>query len=344
MHIGIAFDLRSETGVEGKADDWQEELDSPKTIEALRQAITSLGFQVSLLGNGPNLVKGLIDTANPVQLVFNIAEGTIPGRAREALVPAVCQLLGVPCTGSDPATLGVALDKAWTKRIVREAEVPVPRGLVVPPGSSAPHETDLAAQGLSSFPLLVKPAWEGSSKGIRTRSLVRNREELDAAITECQGQYGQPAMVEEFIAGDEVTVGLLGPGDPWIGVMRIVPRQKPQDFVYSLEVKRNWQEMVRYEAPAELPTETYAKLRQYAGRIWKELGLRDISRMDFRIRAGEPVFLEVNPLPGLDPVTGDLCILARGHGLEHRDILRRVIGSCLRRHGLDHPILRGLPN
>lgn len=339
MHIGIAFDLRSETRVEGKPDDWQEELDSPKTIEALRQAISSLGFQVTLLGNGPDLVKRLVQQSDPIDLVFNIAEGTIPGRARESLVPAVCQILGIPCTGSDPSALGVALDKAWTKRVVRESGVPVPAGVVVSPGSPNPDALELASKGLGSYPLLVKPAWEGSSKGIRTRSLVQNRQELEAAIAECQGQYGQPAMVEEFIAGDEVTVALLGPGQPWIGVMRIIPRQSPVDFVYSLEVKRNWQEMVRYEAPAVLPDQTYAKLKLYASRVWNELGLRDIARMDFRIRGGEPVFLEVNPLPGLDPVTGDLCILAKGHNLQHADILRRVISSCLRRHGLDHPIL-----
>jgi D-alanine-D-alanine ligase len=334
VHIGIAFDLRSESHVEGKPDDWQEELDSPKTINALSRSIIDLGHRVTLLGNGPAFVSKLIETTDPVDMVFNIAEGTVPSRSREALVPAVCQLLGIPCTGSDPSALGLALDKAWTKRVVQGAGVPVPKGITLAPGRKAPDLETLKTHGLHSFPMLVKPAWEGSSKGIRTRSLVKNPLELEAAIAECQGMYGQPAMVEEFIEGDEVTVGLLGPGDPWIGVMRILPKKPTSSFVYSLEVKRNWQEMVRYESPAQFPPATIERIKTLAKRVWNELGLRDISRMDFRIREGEPVFLEVNPLPGLDPITGDLCILSKGHGLSHADILRRVISSCAGRHGL----------
>lgn len=334
MHIGIAFDLRSESQVEGKPDDWQEELDSPKTIDALRQSIASLGHRVTLLGNGPALVRKLIESSEPVDLVFNIAEGTVPCRSREALVPAVCQLLGIPCTGSEPSALGLALDKGWTKRVVQGAGVPVPKGLLIPPGEKAPDLQSLERHGLGFFPMLVKPAWEGSSKGIRTRSLVNNMSELEAAIAECQGMYSQPAMVEEFIEGDEVTVGLLGPGDPWIGVMRILPQKANNAFVYSLEVKRNWQEMVRYESPAQYPAATLDRIKSLAKQVWNELGLRDIARMDFRVREGEPVFLEVNPLPGLDPITGDLCILSKGHGLSHADILRRVISSCAGRHGL----------
>ncbi len=335
MHIGIAFDLRNESQIEGKPDDWQEELDSPKTIEALRQAIASLGHRVTLLGNGSSLVRRLADTTDPVDMVFNIAEGTVPSRSREALVPAVCQILSIPCTGSDPSALGLALDKAWTKRLVQAVGVPVPKGIVVTPGCPIPDQETLEFHGLGSYPLLVKPAWEGSSKGIRTRSLVRNHSDLVSAISECQGSYGQPAMVEEFIEGDEVTVGLLGPGSPWVGVMRILPQKPTEGFVYSLEVKRNWQEMVRYEAPAQLAPPVIEKIKTSANRVWNELGLRDISRMDFRIRNGqEPVFLEVNPLPGLDPTTGDLCILSKGHGIPHSEILQRVIASCAQRHGI----------
>ena len=114
--------------------------------------------------------------------------------------------------------------------------------------------------------------------------------------------------------------------------MRILPQKPTEAFVYSLEVKRNWQEMVRYEAPAQFPEKTLNRIKYLARKVWDQLGLRDISRIDFRVRQGEPVFLEVNPLPGLDPVTGDLCILSKGHGLNHADILRRVIASCARRH------------
>src|SRR5262245_30291132 len=113
MRIGIAFTLKDETAdPTGRPDDWQEEFDSPATIRALRAALEQAGHQVVELGDGRELLAKLL--ADPPDLVFNIAEGTGTSRAREARVPAVCELLGVPCTGSDPATLAVALDKDWT--------------------------------------------------------------------------------------------------------------------------------------------------------------------------------------------------------------------------------------
>ena len=328
MHIGIAFDLKSETKLEGRPDDWQEELDSPLTIQQLSDSITGLGHRVSLLGNGRRLVDLLLAPTDPVDMVFNIAEGTTTSRSREALVPAVCQMLQIPCTGSEPSTLGVALDKSWTKRIVRAAGVVVPAGMEIIPGEPAPTLLALREHKLHLFPLIVKPAWEGSSKGIRLRSLVYTLEQLTNALDDCHRQYGQPAMMEEFIDGDDVTVGLLGPNEPWFGAMRILPTRTGSPFIYSLEVKRNWKELVHYESPAQLAPEVLARLESQARKVWGELGLRDISRMDFRIRGGVPIFLEVNPLPGLDPGTGDLSILARGHGMAHVDILKRVIVSC----------------
>jgi D-alanine-D-alanine ligase len=148
--------------------------------------------------------------------------------------------------------------------------------------------------------------------------------------------YGQPALVEEFIAGDELTVGLLGNGaEPSvIGVMRVVPKVADPRFIYSIEVKRDWQRRVAYEAPARLAASDRAEVASTAMRAYRALGCRDLARIDIRLRDGVPYFLEANPLPGLNPETSDLAILARGHGLDYDALIRRALQTALARNGL----------
>lgn len=325
MRIGLTFDAKEDgSAPPGAPDDWQEEFDSPATLAALVATIESLGHTVDRLGNGPALVRSLID--NPPDLVFNIAEGRGTSRSREARVPAVCETLGIPCTGSDPATLAVAMDKGWTRCLVAERGVIVPRGRTV----SDPDECldDLPV------PAVVKPAWEGSSKGIRSTSLVRDRSELRVRVAEMLAAYRQPVLVEEFIDGEEITVAAIGNAPWWMGAMRVVPRKAAGPFIYSLEVKRDWENQVSYETPACLSEHATRALFSAAERILKVLEVRDIGRMDFRVRDGVPYFLEINPLPGLDPRTGDLCILARGHGLDHSGVIARILRAAVTRHGL----------
>lgn len=325
MRIGLTFDAKEDgSAPPGAPDDWQEEFDSPATLAALADTIGALGHSVARLGNGPGLVRSLLD--NPPDLVFNIAEGRGTSRSREARVPAICETLGIPCTGSDPATLAVAMDKGWTRSLVAERGVVVPRGRTVSDLNDPLDDLPL--------PAVIKPAWEGSSKGIRATSLVRDRGEMRARVAEMLGAYRQPVLVEEFIDGEEVTVAALGNSPWWMGAMRVVPRKSDGPFIYSLEVKRDWENQVSYETPARLGDEAGRALFAAANRVLKVLEVRDVGRLDFRIRDGVPYFLEINPLPGLDPRTGDLCILARGHGLDHAGVIGRILAAAMARHGL----------
>src|SRR5205807_10060933 len=103
------------------------------------------------------------------------------------------------------------------------------------------------------YPLIVKPAQEGSSKGIRSNALVDDVFEAIAVAHRLAEDYAQPVLVEQFIDGDEVTVGLVGnpPTVELLGTMRVVPKQEGR-FVYSLEIKRDWADGVEYETPARL--------------------------------------------------------------------------------------------
>src|SRR5262245_56539511 len=296
MRIGIAFDLKPDTPVPaGAPDDLHEEFDSPLTVRAIADVFRSRGHTVCELGSGRPFVEALLK--NPPDLVFNFAEGTGVGRSREARVPAVCEMLGVPYTGSDPLALAVALDKDMTRRVVESLGVTVPRGITLAP---PPHDYDgdgvefpaiLEAAGLP-YPVIAKPTCEGSSKGIRNRCVVRTPDEFGPTVTELWRHYRQPVLVEEFIAGEEVTIGIVGndPPEP-IGIMRMVPKRTNEHFIYSLEVKRNWQENVEYEVPAKLPADVTRAVEADAMAVFAGLGCRDVARADFRIRDGVPYFL-----------------------------------------------------
>ena len=236
-----------------------------------------------------------------------------------------------------PLTLAATLDKDMAKILVRAVGVVVPGGLTVSPAVGRDQTAVRALiRDLSqrvAYPWIVKPALEGSSKGIRARCLADNEDEAADLLSILLADYEQPILIEEFIVGDEVTVGLIGEADEpeTLGVMRIYPRSADKRFVYSLDMKRNWRETMAYEAPAQLSAEASAVLVRSAERAYRALGCRDVARIDFRIRDGIPHFLEANPLPGLSPEYGDLVFLARGAGLTHADLIRRILGAALRR-------------
>jgi D-alanine-D-alanine ligase len=334
LRIGIAFDLAPVVTPTDGPDDRFEEFDKPETVAALADVLRGEGHDVVLLGDGRDLLVRLLD--DRPDLVWNLAEGEGVGRCREARVPAVLEMLGIPYTGSDPLTLAATLDKSVARTLV-DRVVPVPEGEAILPGTSGRDLiARLAAGDLGRGPWIVKPAFEGSSKGIRNRSLVETPDEAASLFEELVRDYEQPILIEEFIDGDEVTVGLVGnsPDLRVLGSMRVRPRAAGSRFIYSLEVKRDWVERVEYETPPRMPTEVIERVQVAARIAYATLGCRDLARIDFRVRDGVPYFLEANPLPGLAPVSSDLVILAKGFGVTHVELIRRILHAALKRHRL----------
>jgi D-alanine-D-alanine ligase len=327
MRIGITYDLKIDCPPSGnEPDDFQEEFDSPVTIEAIASVLRGLGHEVTKLGNGRELLRQLL--AAPPDWVFNIAEGQGISRSREARVPAVLEMLGIPYTGSDPLTLAVTLDKDCAKRLAASEGIIVPASVLI-----RPHVSDQEVAHLDyPLPAVVKPAWEGSSKGIRNRCLVERADEVPAVVASLRRDHRQPVLVEEYIEGEELTVGVIGNDPPRVlGIMRVVPQQAASRFIYSLEVKRDWQRQVRYECPAQLtPAQTEA-VATAALRAYRALGCRDVARIDFRMRGGVPYFLEVNPLPGLNPESSDLVILSQGYGWTYAQLIEAIFQTALDR-------------
>lgn len=323
MKIGISYDLKADVPAGADLpDDFQEEFDSPHTIDAIAAVLRGLGHEVQLLGDGRELLERLL--REPPDFAFNFAEGHGIGRCREARVPAVLEMLGIPYTGSDPLTLSITLDKDCAKRLVQSAGVAVPRARVVEP------DDPLDAMPSLPYTAIVKPAWEGSSKGIRGKCVVDTVEETIEAVAALRRDHPQPILVEEYIPGEELTVGLVGNERPRIiGILRVVPLRPNERFVYSLEVKRDYLRQVRYEC---VPAERMPAVAEAAQKVYRVLGCRDVARIDFRLHPdGTPYFLEVNPLPGLHPESSDLVILARLAGWSYEQLIESILHAALRR-------------
>ncbi|HTU17516.1 MAG TPA: ATP-grasp domain-containing protein [Gemmataceae bacterium] len=328
MKIGITYDLKADLPASADLpDDFQEEFDSPVTIDAIAVALQGLGHEVERLGDGRELLERLFH--QPPDFVFNIAEGHGISRSREARVPAVLEMLGIPYTGSDPLALSVTLDKDCAKRLVQSTCVKVPRWAIW--GPDEPLDKIETSTNLP-WTAIVKPAWEGSSKGIRGKCVVDTPKELIEVIENHRRAYRQPIMVEEYIDGDELTVGIVGNSPPKImGLMRVLPRRKEERFIYSLEVKRDWRERVQYECPAKLPPGRLKVVEDAALAVYRTLGCRDVARVDFRLKEGTPYFLEVNPLPGLNPESSDLVILARLAGWSYEQLIEGILHAAVQR-------------
>jgi len=328
VRIGLSYDLKDKVPrTHGKVEDDLEEYDSLETVDAIARAIEAQHHSVVKLGGGREFLSNVLE--QKVDLVFNIAEGLGNYRSREAQVPSVLEMLGVPYSGSDPLCLAVSLEKPLTKSLVSIAGVATPRWRVVN------DMRQLKEADWNDFPLpaFVKPAHEGSSKGIRVASRLESPEQIVKAVTGLLEYYRQPVMVEEFIDGEEVTVGLVGNSPPKVvGIMRVVPLRKTDYFVYSLEVKRDWESLLTYECPAQLGQDVLHGIADSSLRAFEALGCRDLARMDFRIgEDGTPYFLEVNPLPGLNPKSGDLPIMAGKVGWSYENLISTILGAALRR-------------
>jgi D-alanine-D-alanine ligase len=330
MEIGLAFDLKQDflREAQGGPEDRLEEYDSPETVAALEQALQGQGHRVRRLGGGRRFVERLLE--RPPELVFNIAEG-FGTRSREAHVPAVCEMLRVPCTHSDPLTCALTLDKAMAKRVVASAGVRTPRFAVVD-GPAEVARLELA------YPVIAKPLAEGSSMGVRSDSRCTGPRELETKVAQLAGDYRQAILVEEFCPGAEITVGVLGSGARArvAGMMEIRPKRRPPgEFVYSLDVKREWEEEISLHAPPDQPQVVVEEAAAVALAAYRALGVRDVGRVDVRLDArGRPAFLELNPLPGMRPAWSDLCLAVQGAGMSYPALVGAIVAEARARCGL----------
>ncbi len=317
--------------------DFLAECDSDETISAVRDALRTRYDVVPIESDDQAFTR--LRKARP-DLVFNIAERLF-GPNRESHIPTLCEILDIPYTGSDPMTLGICLDKSRAKEILSFHKIPNPEFWIVEPGGSVPPDVAL--------PAIVKPLYEGSSKGIKNNSVVDGREDLCLRVREVVGLYKQPVIIERFLSGREFTVGVLG-NHPRYEVLPIVEIDHgllPDGArpIYSYEAKWIWDTPEKpldiFKCPARISAELAAKVADLVIQTCRVLRVKDWCRIDVRLdERGEPNILEVNPLPGILPKPEDNSCLpkaARTAGYAYNALILRVADEALRRCG------RGVP-
>lgn len=325
----MTYDLKTDyVFKDSDPPDANAEFDHPTTVDLIAKTICACGHKVVRIGNVNHLLKKLNNLK--VDIVFNISEG-LYGRNRESQVPIVLEMMGVPFVGSDGLTLGLSLDKVMAKKVLISDDIPTPKFF------ETEDPTDNVARLKSmKFPLIVKPRYEGSSKGLSDKSRVENLEELRGQIDYIVKTYKQSALVEEFISGSEFTVAIIGNSPPDVlppVQIKIDGRLKLGNKFYTFA--RIHSDRLEYVCPERLDKPLKDKLMDLALRSYKAIECRDFGRVDFRVdEDGVPYVLEINPLPSLSGEDVFMCI-ARHLGVSYSEMLRRILEAAFLRYNLN---------
>jgi D-alanine-D-alanine ligase len=335
------LDIRSDVAHTGSAPqvkispliDTFAEWDSVETITAVKSALERR-HTVSLV-EADRLAFEKLATLKP-DFVFNMAEGW-GGPSREAQIPVLLELLEIPYTGSDPLTLCICLDKSRTKEVLFAHGIPTPPFTVVSVKDEL-HDVHL------NYPLIVKPLYEGSSKGIFDSSVVRTPQQIETEALRVIESYRQPALIEEFLPGREFTVALLGNGKH----LRVLPIIESKfdhlpshaSPINSFEAKWVWDTIDRpmdvLDCPANISPLLQRDIENLCRRVFNVLRCRDWCRIDLRLDAqGVPNILEVNPIPGVLPNPQEHSFFptaAAAAGLSYDDMINAVVSAALARY------------
>lgn len=329
----ITYNLKRKEFNKNRPLDFYSEFDSFKTVDSIACALRENGHKVKLVEADRNLLRYLLRNRGKIDFIFNIAEG-INGASRESQVPAILDFLGIPYTGSGVFSLALALDKAYTKRILEAEGIPTPRFQLFSTGKENLDST-------LEFPLIVKPNAEGSGKGIHSSSVVQDEKDLYRQVKRIIRRYNQPALAEEFIDGRELTVGVVGNGR--LTVLPILEIdfnscRGSGEFFYSWRMKE-FQGNVKkrltptFHCPAKLAPSLTRKISSLALKSHKAIGCWDISRTDFRLdKEGRPFVLEINPLPGLDPEESNLTLMTKAAGIEYTELIDQILEAAIDRN------------
>ncbi|WP_299524558.1 ATP-grasp domain-containing protein [uncultured Lutibacter sp.] len=322
MKIGLTYDLRADYLKLGYTLEETAEFDKESTIKGIEQTIQKFGHKTVRIGNANSLMKELL-SGKTWDMVFNISEG-LYGEGRESLVPALLDAYKIPYVFSGPVTLGISLNKAFAKQIIRDNGINTPEFHVVYQLSDI-QKVDL------QYPLFAKPISEGTGKGIDSKSFIISKEELYKVCTNLLTKFNQPVLVEEYLPGREFTVGVLGTGENAFvpGAMEIKYNKNTHNF-YSYDNKENYEAHITY---SNVTGDMLNKCEEMALSVWKALNCLDGGRVDLKIdRFGKISFIEVNPLAGLNPVTSDLPILCGLNNFSYKQIIGEILKSAINRN------------
>lgn len=326
MKVGFTFDFKDDYLDMGFTSEESAEFDKKETIDGIAEVLTKLGYEVDKIGNIYNLTKKLSE-GKRWDLVFNIAEGFY-GFGRESQIPALLDAYKIHYTASEPLVLALTLHKEMTKHIVRNF------GFKTADFHLVEKEEDAEKVNIN-FPLFVKPVAEGTGKGVNGKSVVYTKDELKEKCNEIIFKFNQGALVEEFLTGREFTVGIIGTENDAkvISIMEIIVKKDTHEQIYSYDNKENYETIMEYKYNDDIEDrDLVEKCKKLALGVHKTLKCKDVSRVDIKVdKNNEPNFLEINPLPGLNPLHSDLCLMAYHSGLTYFDLIKSIVDSSLKR-------------
>lgn len=328
IKLGFTYDLKSDYLAAGYSEEEAAEFDSIETVQGIANALQHLGYDVECIGGVQQLLKKL-GSGERWHLVFNICEG-LSGPCREAQVPVILDIYQIPYVFSDGLVMAMTLDKGITKHVVRDHGIATAAFRVI-------RILEDIEDIKMPFPLFVKPISEGTGKGIGPKSKVEDHDTLMQVCKYQMETFKQPILVEEYLPGREITVGIVGSGKQAtvVGMMEVHFGPNEKSGIYSYENKAHYQAYVSYSKP-EQPL--YKACETLALNSWQILGCKDAGRVDIRCdKYGVPNFMEVNPLAGLNPIHSDLPIIAKMHGINFQELIAMIMETATDRLGLKRP-------
>jgi len=333
LRIGLTFNLRKSFSERNSV------FDSPETIENIKKALESRGHRVKLYEAGSETLFYLISLDRP-QVVFNMAEGK-NGIYGEAYIPSILDELKIPYTGSSALAVSLSVNKVATKMIMQSAGVNVPKlyQFITIQNEEIRH--------IDSFPVIVKPVFEGSSIGISSKSICYSMEEVSISASRIFQRLKRPVMIEEFIEGAEVTIGAIGNFPP-----KILPpmeidfsplnkrESKAANGIQTYKFKTDYSGKAQYFLPARFSEETIKKIEENILKAFRVLNLRDIARFDVRVdKNGTPYVLEVNAVVGLEKEHSDFPRMYNLIGKTYEDLINDILNSALERISRNERVL-----
>jgi len=334
MVVAFAYNVKKGNPSLDPGNQEDAEFDYESVINSIKVAIESLGHEVLMIEADINAFEKLKENKNKIDIVFNIAEG-LKGDARESQIPIFCEMLGIPYTHSGPTTHAVKLDKSLTKKILKTDGILVPGSVVVNKIADS-YNFNL------SFPLIIKPNKEGSSKGIYDKNVVENEVQLKERLDYMIKNFGEE-LVEEYIEGREFTVSVLGNPPEVLPIVEQKFDFLPRGFkrIASYELKWLYEDTLKdlkdaYDCPAKLTDEEEEKIKSTSLKIFNLLNVRDCARIDYRMNSrGSLYFLEINTLPGINPdekVISYFPLAARTAGLTFPELINKILTSAIERY------------
>lgn len=299
MKIAIVYDL------ENLDNERQKMVDSVKEVLSKYHTVEEVIFN-----------EKFIEKIKQFDVVFNLSTAYT-----QLHVPVILDVLKIPYTGSSALSHAICIDKTVTKILLQHHGLPTPKFAIIDIGEE-PREIDF-------YPAIVKPSREGSARGIEKNSVVRDLKSLTKAVERIHGEYKQVALVEEFIEGGELSVGVLA-GEV-LPILEIDFSTLPVGIerFYSYTVKHHYGDRIRYVCPANIDENLYHRIEQDAKKIFKILHLKNYARMDLRVKQDQHYFLEVNSLPMLTPGYSDIVKMAEVAGLSYEDLILKILEDAL---------------